>query len=605
METCMNHAAIRRRRLAFALGLALLSFACGHVKRDASGGHQPTVSSGGEGGGSGSGSGAIGGDDMTADNAGMGPIMPPPIDGVLHDESAGRLMMRRITNREYSNIMADLIGDQTNPGAAFPADGPSPTGFEAPNSVTELNVQYYNETADKLAETALTAGKLGLPPTCVNPEPAAELECATQFITAFGGKAYRRPVTAAEASDLQVLFQAARDPAPSGGGMTFAESIAQVAKGMLQSPNFLYHWELGPFPSIVDAATGLVRLTPHQIASRLSEMLWESMPDEALLHAADAEQLSTAEQVQAQALRLLGDPHAANALFNFHQQWLLQANSQVTDLTALSKSSAAFTPKVAEAMAGEFTRFLSSVYGAAGDGTLQALLTAPYTYVNQDLAGFYGNTTATGGDFARIQLDPKERGGILTQTAFLTANAAADQSDPVKRGLAVYANLLCGEVMPAAHASMLPALVEGKTTRQRFAESARDGCQTGCHAFFDAPGFAFENYDAVGVYRVTEAGQTIDASGSFTTPAGATIAFENAVDLSSRLAASSELQWCAGRKWLRYTLGRMESDAERGSLERAYRKAAETAGYSLRDLVLSIVGSTAFRFRAPSPGEAH
>jgi hypothetical protein len=531
--------------------------------------------------------------------------MLPPTDGVLHDESAGTLVMRRITNREYSNIMADLLGDLSNPGTDFPVDGPSETGFEAPNSVEELNVQYYNQTADRLAETALTAGKLGLPAACTGPAAADEESCATQFIAAFGGKAYRRPITADETADLLVLFHVARDPAPAGAAMSFSESVAQMAKGMLQSPNFLYHWEIGPTKLVVDPATHLVPLTPHQIASRLAEMLWESMPDAALLSAADAGELSTAEQVQAQALRLLGDPHAANALFNFHEQWLLQGDRRALDLSTIAKSSAAFTPAVAQSLTGEFTSFLTSVYAPSGDGTLSTLLTAPYTYANQDIAALYGNTTVTGGNFVRIQLDSTQRAGILMQTAFLAANADADEDNPVKRGLAVYVNMMCGESSPAPHAIPdLPPPDPSLTTRQRFAEGAQSACAAGCHALFDPPGFAFENYDAIGAYRTTESGQPVDAGGSFTTPAGATIAFQNATDLSNSLAQSSEVMWCADRQWLRYTLGRMESDAEQGSLERAYQKAGESAGYSLRDMVLSLVGSVAFRFRTPSAGEA-
>src|SRR5450432_2958555 len=382
----MNSATMRRG-LAVALLVPGLALGCGRVKGDAS-----------QAGGA-SGAGGISGAAGEAASAGASPDSPPPTGDALHDESAGPLVMRRITNREYSNIMADLLGDLSDPGAAFPVDGPSETGFEAPNSVAELSVQYYNETADRLAETALTAGKLGLPAACTSPAATDEEACATKFIAAFGGKAYRRPITADESADLLALFHVARDPAPAGAELSFPEAVAQMAKGMLQSPNFLYHWELGPTKPVLDPASQLVPLTPYQIASRLAEMLWESMPDSALLSAADAGELSTPEQIQSQAVRLLGDTHAANALYNFHEQWLLQESGHALDLKAIVKASPTFTPAVAASMSEELTRFLVSVYGPGGDGTLKTLLTAQYTFANKDLALLYGVTAAAG--FAR------------------------------------------------------------------------------------------------------------------------------------------------------------------------------------------------------------
>jgi Protein of unknown function (DUF1592)/Protein of unknown function (DUF1588)/Protein of unknown function (DUF1595)/Protein of unknown function (DUF1587)/Protein of unknown function (DUF1585) len=593
----MKTSALWRVGIAQVIVASALGSACGRVSRDLA---PPAGEASAGAGGELSSDAAAGSDDSAGAAGSAGATSDLP----LHDESAGPLVMRRLTNREYSNIIADLLGDVTDPGASFAVDGPIDTGFEAPSSVSELNVQDYSQAADTLAETALASGKLGLPAMCSSPPAELEESCATQFISAFGGNAFRRPISTDEAADLLVLFHVARDPAPAGGALSFSESIAQVAKGMLQSPNFLYHWELGPVKPVLDATTQLVPLTPYQIAARLSEMLWESMPDAALLSAATAGELATPEQIQSQAARLLSDPRAARALFNFHEQWLLQAGGQMTDLSKLTKSSAAFTPALAQSLAGEFTNFLTSVYGPAGDGTLNTLLTAPYTYANTDIAALYGNTTVTGSEFTRIQLDPGERSGILTQAAFLAANADADADNPIKRGLVVYTRLLCGEAVPPANTPALPSPVDTETTRQRFERATQGVCASACHGRIDPPGFAFENYDAIGAYRSTESGQPVDASGTFTTPAGSSITFQNAVDLSSNLAQSSEVQACVNRQWLRYTLGRMESDAEQGSLERAQQRAAQTAGFSLREMLLGIVGSVSFRYRAPSPGEA-
>ena len=129
-------------------------------------------------------------------------------------------------------------------------------------------------------------------------------------------------------------------------------------------------------------------------------------------------------------------------------------------------------------------------------------------------------------------------------------------------------------------------------------------CASGCHNLFDPPGFSFENYDGDGVYRTTDANQPVDSTGSFVTPANATITFQNALDLSAQLAQSSEAQTCVDRQWTRFLLGRPETAAESGSMSIAYQKAAATAGFSLRDLMSTLVQSKAFMYRQPSPGES-
>ncbi len=539
----------------------------------------------------------------TSDDGGAGPASSgPPGRGMATPESAGQLVMRRLTNREYSHIMADLLLDTTDPGAAFPLDGPTGTGFEAPNSVADLNVQYYFQAADVLVEAALANGNLfkngNLPATCQAPTPSAEASCAGQFLSSFGQRAFRRPVAPAEMTDLQALFTTAR-----GLGFSFNSSLAQVAKAVIQSPNFLYHWEIGPTKPVLDPASNLVALTPWQVASRLAETLWESGPDDALLAAAQAGQLGTAAQIKTQLQRMIADPRAAQALFNFHKQWLLQVNGHVTDVPLIVKTSPLFTPAAAQSLTGEFTQFLSSVY-ATGDGTLKTLFTAPYAFVDQALAPIYG-VKVSGTGFTKVQLDPTQRAGILTQSAFLASEADPSADNPVRRGLTVYLNVLCGTVKPPPavvppHGTPLP----NQTTRQVFEVHAQNPCAAGCHTAFDPPGFAFENYDAIGAFRTTESGQPVDATGTFTTPAGVTLSFKNAVDLSTQLATSSEAQWCIDRQWFRYMLGRQEGGAEQGSMELAYRTANATPGYSLREMLIAMATSKAFLYRTPSPGES-
>ncbi|MES1208679.1 MAG: DUF1592 domain-containing protein [Pseudomonadota bacterium] len=575
-----------------------------------------TSGAGGAGSQVGHSTGSGGGPNTSGAGGGGATVGPPPIPdvgiatmGTPPAENAGVLLMRRLTYREYDHMLADLVGDTTAPaegGNAWSPDAPNAVGFVAPNSVADLQVDLYNQTANTVVDTAVqalaagkTAGKLStsLPTTCRTPSgTSAETTCATQFITTFGQAAYRRPVAAAEQTDLLKVFSTVR-----GLGVAYTQSIGALVKAMLQSPNFLYHWEIGPTAPKV-GSDGLVPLTPWQVASRLASTLWETGPDDTLLQAAQSGQLATPAQVSAQVTRLLADARAANGLFDFHEQWLFNFGSQGRDLTQpLTKSSPLYTDAVASGLQTEFSQFVTSVY--TGDGTLQSLFTAPYAFVNKDLGTLYGvSGPATG--FAKVSLDATKRGGIFTQAAFLATLANDNTDNPVYRGLSIYTKVLCGTIgSPPAVVPPVNFIANG-TTRQSFDAHGKAGCAASCHGYFDPPGFAFENYDGLGRYRTQEAGLNVDSTGSFVTPAGTTITFQNALDMSKQLAQSTEAQACIDRQWTRYILGRAETDSEAGSMSVAYQKAASTTGFSLRDLLSSLLQSKAFLYRQPSPGEA-
>jgi hypothetical protein len=176
--------------------------------------------------------------------------------------------------------------------------------------------------------------------------------------------------------------------------------------------------------------------------------------------------------------------------------------------------------------------------------------------------------------------------------------------NPVYRGLSVYEKVLCGTIgSPPMNVPQVNFLANG-TTRQSYEIHGMSACATGCHNLFDPPGFAFENFDGDGVFRTTEKGLQVDATGSFVTPANATITFQSAIDMSQQLAQSPEAQTCIDRQWTRYILGRPETTAESGSMSVAYQNAAATAGFSLRNLMSTLIQSKAFMYRQPSPGES-
>jgi Protein of unknown function (DUF1592)/Protein of unknown function (DUF1588)/Protein of unknown function (DUF1595)/Protein of unknown function (DUF1585) len=596
-------------KVAAVVPMAIACAGCmGMVGGDAgSSGSSSSSAPPGNGSGGGSTQQTAGGGSSSAPD----PMMTVPVVvGQQTPESAGTLMMRRLTYREYAHILNDFFGT-ADPTGGWSPDVSGDLGFVAPNSVADLQVLLLNQTADKVVEAALTAGKLlsagNLTAACQAPAAAGEAACVTQFISGFGLRAYRRPVSDAEQQTLGAqkasgavaagVFSTVR-----GLGLSYTESLAAVAKVMLQSPNFLYHWEIGPTKPVV-GADGLAPLTQWQIASRLAMAIWETMPDDTLLQAAQAGQLSTADQITTQAVRMMGDARATQALFSFHQQWLLNVGIRIGDVTSIQNSSPLWTQAASDGVQTEFTQFLSSVYAPSGDGTLKTLFTAPYTYVNKDLAAIYGVAgPATG--FAKVMLDPTQRAGVLTQTAFLASQATDVLDNPVYRGLSVYVKVLCGTINPPPNNVPAVNFTTTGTTRQSFDAHGSNACAKGCHALFDPPGFAFEHYDGVGQYRTTDNSLPVDSTGSFKTPAGNTMTFTSAVDLANQLASSSEAQACIDRQWTRYMMGRFETPAEEGSLELALNNAAKTQGFSLRDMLTTLLTSKSFTYRAPSDGEA-
>jgi Protein of unknown function (DUF1592)/Protein of unknown function (DUF1588)/Protein of unknown function (DUF1595)/Protein of unknown function (DUF1587) len=524
---------------------------------------------------------------------------PPKLPGAPAIESAGPLPLLRLTHREYSNTMAELLGDTTQPGSTFEPDSPGPAGYQAPSSVATETARGYMTAAETLAATAITSKKLVIP--CSAPaDSAAEQTCVASLVKDFGARAYRRALVQGEIDDLVGLFRKAK-----ALGFNFQDAVTHTVEAMLQSPNLLYHWEIGDKPPVRDPDNAaLVALTPEQLAARLAYFLWESPPDAALEMAAEAGQLATPDGLKAQAVRLLADDNRARrALFNFHRQWL-----HVDNLEDLEPGT-----DLGLQLGQELEAFVASVF-VAGDGTLKSLLTAPYTFANASTAPEYG-LTANGSGFTQVQLDPSQRLGVLMQVPFLRTNGIAP---PVRRGLVVYKQLLCGDV-PSPPLNVPKPEMDGPTTttRERFALHAEQACATGCHSLFDPWGFAFENFDTLGHYRSQENGQAIDASGlaqpsgviGGTTPKQVVVPFKNGLELVNALAASDEVSWCASRHWSRYMLGRLEGEADVGALTNAYVSAAYQTDratprpFSIKDLLVSIVATKAFRFRTPSAGE--
>jgi hypothetical protein len=531
--------------------------------------------------------------------------VPPPnaVPGTKlpSDEATipGLAPLRRLTRFEYQNTVRDLIGVTTVPAArlaTFADDTESlSSGFLRGGAVTAApDARVLMLAAEELTTSIMQRVPMLVP---CSPLPTAMAEqdaCADKFITAFGRRAYRRPLTDGEVQDLRALYKAQRAP---DIGAAFPQAIANLISAMLQSPYFLYRWELGPVPATKDGK--LVRFNQHEIASRLSYLFWASMPDDRLFQAADTGKLGTADQIALEARRLLADPKARDALTDFTYQWL-----DIGGLADMPKDPSVkdYSPEVAQSMLKETREFVSSVFqGAKADGKLDTLLTSPSSFVDANLAKLYGlKVTAT--DLQPVSFNAAERAGLFTQGTFLTVKADAVDSHPIKRGDAVLGKLLCTHLEVPADI-MVPPLAEpkpGQTTRERVAAHGMALCAT-CHKLIDPLGFSFENYDTVGRYRTTEENKPVDASGVFTLGSD-TIMFKNAVELMPKLAKSQEARDCMVTQWWRYALRRQEATSEDPSIK-LVQEAFRLSGQDMRELLVAFTRTRAFTHRMPAADE--
>jgi hypothetical protein len=504
--------------------------------------------------------------------------------------------VRRLTRLEYDNTLRDLLGVDNASKSAQLADTESGNaGFVRGGTITGGDdARNLLNAAGQLADS-LTARLPTLLPCNPIPTAAGEQDaCVTKFITAFGKRAYRRPLTAHEADVAHTLYTTQRGP---DVGAPFEKAVTTLIGAFLQAPQFLYHWELGPNAPIKDG--GLIKYNSYEIASRLSYFFWATMPDEKLFAAADKNALSTPEQIALEAKRLLADDRAKQGLTDFHLQWM-----EIGPLTLAPKDDSVklFSPAVAQSMLNETRDFVASVFlGPKATGSLETLLTSTSTVADGNVAKIYG--MSGGADPQPLALNPAQRAGLLTQTAWLTSHADTGDSHPVKRGDSLLRRLLCIELQAPANVQIPPVAepAPGITTRQRFAMHSMSPCAT-CHVIIDPVGFAFESYDTVGAWRTTDQGKPIDTSGSVALPSGDNLKFKDAVELATQLSRLSTVQDCLSTQWIRYMLGRREVDGEAPSIK-AVRDSFKKANYDFRQLLVDLVRSRSFTHRSISAGE--
>ncbi len=527
-------------------------------------------------------------------------------------EGTPKQLVRRLTHAQYDNTVRDLIGDYSKPAERFPPED-YVDGFKnqlTAQGMPPLLVETYSTAAERLALNAFRIGDInGLVPC--KPASFSDQKCRDAFVRRFGLRAFRRPLTEDEVKRYSAVFSE-----QARVSRRFFDGARVVVEAMLQSPNFLFHVEAGPNGQYTD----------YDVASRLSYLLWNTMPDDALFEAAAKGELSTAAGRDRAARRMLENvPKGREALDQFFEEWL--RFDRVVNAVKANRFQA-FTPELALAMAEETRTLLHHLVW--NDRSFMEALTADYTFLTTELAEMYG-LAAPKEQFEIVKFPAEShRAGILGQGTFLASTAGPTDTSPTARGIFIRERLLCQHVPPPPPGviTTLPdPLIDGqaapKGRRQLMVEHVENPTCASCHRLMDPIGFGFEHFDAIGQYRAQEmipvprrgggAGGgrggpppipvEINAQGEIAGIPNSN--FSGAKQLGEILANSPVCQKCIVRQMFRYSYGRHETASDENTIDQLFDQ-FKGSGFKLKSLLVALVQSPEFlrQWSSPTVGSA-
>ncbi|MEO6600797.1 MAG: DUF1588 domain-containing protein [Polyangiaceae bacterium] len=504
------------------------------------------------------------------------------------DSSEGGPRLRVLTQAEYRNALTDLLGAISTP-LELP-DDTTVDGFVSIGAsvatVASSAVSGY-ETASRAA-TAEVFADAARWHKLVGCQPKADLSdaCVVSFIRSAGRRAYRRDL---EEAEVQRWLQVGKDAAQLPGSSA-AEGLATVTSGLLQSMNFLYRVETNK----LDVSSGRLQYDGPSMATRLAFLLTGRPPTDALLAAAAAGQLDTADGVRTAAAPLLNDPNAVDRMSEFFSEL-----SQAHLVTVVQKSPDLF-PTFNSAVQGSMLQatqlFIKNIVLAPG-ADVRSFFDSDQTFVDAALAPIYGVAPPASG-FMQLKLGPNAaRAGILGQAAVVAGHSQSDYSSPTRRGVFILVNFLCQTPLPPPAGAVATLPDESKTTtRQRIEKFTSSQPCADCHADFDPLGFALEHFDSIGQYRATEGGLAIDATGALDG-----VPFDGEAQLGAALRQNPRAMACLMSNFYRDANGRKDATADAAQID-ALGQTLASRGYVWRDLVEEFVTSPAFRSAPGAPG---
>jgi hypothetical protein len=508
----------------------------------------------------------------------------------LSSKDPGPFVIRRLTRVEYGNTLHDLFGVDRAVADDLP-DEVFGEGYL--NTLSPLQSEQYlaiaNEVLDRVvASNNARPTKLQKQLFGKTPSPGADERAAARTVArSLAREAYRRPPSEAEVDVLLRVFDLARE-----NKLAYPAALRLMLKAVLVSPQFLF------ITPAMEAESGrsIVPLDDYQLASRLSYLLWATMPDAELSALADRGKLHEPAVLKAQVKRLLDDP-LSRALFDgFGAQWLGLGSleNKTFDTAKFPQMSNAMR----SAMVDEARLFFESI--VRENRSVVSLVDSDYTFLNGTLAALYGlDKRVTGSRWRKVKLADANRGGILGMPGILAVTSFPDRTSPVKRGVWVLEQVL-GERVPPQPPNV-PSLdkqdkqmVENLTLRQRTELHRKEAVCANCHKVLDPIGFGLENFDAIGRWRdQDDTGGAIDAAGEL--PGGKH--FASPKELKTIIAArTGDLARNLTEKLLAYALCRQLEGYDEIVVDHLMETIARD-GYRMQTLIIEIVTSYPFTHR--------
>lgn len=523
--------------------------------------------------------------DLSGGLDGLGEAGETDDDGPSNVPEDGELLpltMQRLTASRYRHAVRDLFGAEIAEGLALEED-PTSDGWIAIGArdvaVSPANVIAYESSAAGIASAAVEdAAWRGRWASC-EPSGAVDEGCARSVVDGLGLRLFRRPLREDELDRWTVVATTAASDLGD-----FWEGFGYALTGMLLSPHFTHIVEVG------DDASEHRSYSDYEMASRLSFLLWDTTPDEALLEAAAAGDLTTSAGVQAQVERMLADEdHVAEGLRAFAFD-LLQLSALEHSLVS-KESYPEFTREVRDSMREASLRTMVDM-ALHDDREFLAVLEAGFAYADSNLAPYYEGV-GPGDSMRRVELDEASmRAGLLTEPSLLAATSSFDATSPTRRGKFVRTRLLCTEIPPPPEnvANDLPPRDEGTTRREQLLVHMEVPECAACHESMDPLGFGLEHFDAVGLLQLQDAGKPVDATGQLDG-----VDFEDARSLSRAVLEHPKLRRCFAEHLYRYATGNRVEDEYAWAVDEI-EAAYDDSGGDLLEIWSRLARSDVFRF---------
>ncbi len=491
--------------------------------------------------------------------------------------SPGPSSLRVLTPRQYARSVRDLLGADVpvEEIGQWRSSIAAAQGGVAPALVKAYEQQALSVSEYVFGDDARRSKLVGC-----TPSPVADDDCTRDFLTSFGRKAWRRPLTTAE------LARYSGVASQIGVELGAWRGLELAVAGLLQSPNFIYRVELG---EPVKNQPERLAFSGFELASRLSYFIWGTTPDDALLDAAAAGELERPETLAKHVDRLLADERATEGTVEFYADLLdldalLHLEKDAQHLTGV-------TPTLGASMREQLVRTVSGV------SDFRELFTTRNTFVNAELAALMDLPGTFGSDFQAVTLAADSpRAGLLTLPGLLAIHSGQADTSPTLRGKFVRTVLLCQTIPPPPPGvvTSLPAQPPDQlvTTRDLLGQHQTDPICAGCHARMDPIGLALESFDAIGRYRTTQNDLPIDTSGEIDG-----IEFADARGLSNALANHPDLGGCFVRKLYRYATAHIEGEGEEVVIA-SVQGQVESANDDVKAALRAIALSDGFRYAA-------